>query len=517
MKHTLRLPASIQTIPEGLAFWAGQTPHVPALRALDGRQLTHGELCDAVAEVATRLQAHGVRPEDRVALVLPSGFTLAIVLLGTMAVAEAAPLSVMATARELARDIERLPARLIISDESYDPAGREAATSLRIPSLSFDEHVPCPTGPRACGLQPWAVGPNHIAAILHTSGTTGLPKRVPRPHRTFVAGAHVAGDSSGLTPDDVGLVASGLHTNSGMVNLSTALLTGGTCLIAPGIDPTAFPALLEEHQPTWMVSTASELNLILAASSAAGRARVAGPRSRLRVVRTGAQPMTPGTAERAEQSLGALMLESFGMTEASYITSSGPTSAERRAGSCGRAAGCVVRIVNGDREPVPPGVAGEIVIRGATLFPGYLDDPEANASAFLPDGWFRTGDLGYIDADGYLFITGRQNELINRGGEKIAPLEIDRALLTHPAVREAAAFSVPDARLGEDVVAAVVLEPEAKPSVRELRMWMLERLSPYKTPRRIWVVDRLPRTGTGKVQRGELARRWCLDHECTPP
>jgi acyl-CoA synthetase (AMP-forming)/AMP-acid ligase II len=266
-----------------------------------------------------------------------------------------------------------------------------------------------------------------------------------------------------------------------------------------------------------MVSTASELNLILAAASAAGRARVAGPASRLRVVRTGAQPMTPGTAERAERSLGALMLESFGMTEASYITSSGPSVRERRVGSCGRAAGCAVRILNDDGQPAPPGVAGEIAIRGVTLFPGYLDDPEANAAAFLPDGWFRTGDVGYLDADGYLFTTGRQNEIINRGGEKIAPLEIDRALLAHPALREAAAFSVPDARLGEDVVAAVVFAPAAQASVRELRMWMLERLSPFKTPRRVWTVDSLPRTGSGKVQRGELTRRWCLEHECTPP
>jgi acyl-CoA synthetase (AMP-forming)/AMP-acid ligase II len=515
MNHALRLPASIQTIPDGLAFWADETPLAPALRGLDGQQLAHGELRDAVAEVAVRLRASGVRAEDRVALVLPSGFTLAVLLLGTMTVAEAAPLSVMASARELTRDIERLPARLVISDESYDPAGRNVAASLGIASLSSHELMSWPVDSRLRRPWPAAVDLNSIAAILHTSGTTGLPKRVPRPHRTFVAGARVAGDSSGLTPADVGLVGSGLHTNSGVVNLLTSLLTGGTCLIAPGIDPTTFPALLEEHRPTWMVSTASELNLILAAASAAGRARVAGPASRLRVVRTGAQPMTPGTAERAERSLGALMLESFGMTEASYITSSGPSVRERHVGSCGRAAGCAVRILNDDGQPAPPGVAGEIAIRGATLFPGYLDDPEANAAAFLPDGWFRTGDVGYLDADGYLFITGRQNELINRGGEKIAPLEIDRVLLAHPAVREAAAFPVPDARLGEDVVAAVVFAPAAQASVRELRMWMLERLSPFKTPRRIWTVDSLPRTRTGKVQRGELTRRWCLEHECT--
>ena len=157
---------------------------------------------------------------------------------------------------------------------------------------------------------------------------------------------------------------------------------------------------------------------------------------------------------------------------------------------------------------LPPGTPGEVVIRGETLFSGYLEDAAANAAAFLPGGWFRTGDLGYVDEDGYLYLIGRLNELINRGGEKIAPLEVDRALLTHPAVAEAAAFAVPDARLGEDVVAAVVLRPGAAATARELRRWLLERLTPYKAPRRIWFVERLPRTPTGKVQRGELTRRW---------
>jgi acyl-CoA synthetase (AMP-forming)/AMP-acid ligase II len=148
------------------------------------------------------------------------------------------------------------------------------------------------------------------------------------------------------------------------------------------------------------------------------------------------------------------------------------------------------------------------VIRGPTLFPGYLDDAEADAMVFLPGGWFRTGDLGFLDEDGFLYLSCRLNELINRGGEKIAPVEIDHALLSHPAVGEAAVFAVPDARLGEDIVAAVVLRPGMLATPRELRGWMLTHLSPYKVPRRIWMVDHLPRTRTGKVQRGVLADRF---------
>jgi acyl-CoA synthetase (AMP-forming)/AMP-acid ligase II len=151
---------------------------------------------------------------------------------------------------------------------------------------------------------------------------------------------------------------------------------------------------------------------------------------------------------------------------------------------------------------------GEIWVRGPKVVSGYLDDPEATAGAFLPGGWYRTGDTGYLDDEGFLFVTGRLNELINRGGDKIAPAEVDGALLAHPAVRDAAAFAVPDKRLGEDVVAAVVLNDGQTATPRELRRWLLNRLSPHKAPRRIWFVPELPRTATGKVQRGVLSERF---------
>ena len=167
-----------------------------------------------------------------------------------------------------------------------------------------------------------------------------------------------------------------------------------------------------------------------------------------------------------------------------------------------------VRFVGPDGVEAAAGSEGEIWVRGPRVMSGYLDDAEMTAAVLSPDGWYRTGDLGYLDEDGFLFLTGRLNDLINRGGEKIAPAEVDAALLAHPAVAEAAAFSVPDARLGEDVVAAVVLRDGIALKPRELRAWMLGRLSPTRTPRRIWVVDALPRTETGKVRRGVLAERF---------
>jgi acyl-CoA synthetase (AMP-forming)/AMP-acid ligase II len=458
-----------------------------------------------MAEVAKRLAARGIERGDRVVLVLPPSADAAVVLLGTMAAAAAAPLNAASTVHELTRDMERLSCQLVVTDGSE--AGC-AAEVLGIATVGMHALTECGNPSPVADIALSAVTPDDIAVILHTSGTTGFPKRVPRPHRTLIAGAHAAKACSSLAADDVLLLVAGLHTNAGVVNLLAALVHGGTCVVAPGFDPAQYADWLAQHRPTWAVLTVSELNLILDAAETAGRETIAGADSRLRIVRPGSQPMTPGTLERAERSLRALVLEGYGMTEASYITGYGPDASDRRDGSCGPPRGVAVRIVDESGRAVPANTVGAVAIRGPTLFPGYLDDPEANAAVFLPDGWFRTGDTGSVDEDGYLSLRGRLNEQINRGGEKIAPTEVDWVLLEHPAVAEAAAFAVPDVRLGEDIVAAVVFKRGMTATARELRRWMLDRLSPSKAPRRIWIVKRLPHTGSGNVQRGELARRW---------
>jgi acyl-CoA synthetase (AMP-forming)/AMP-acid ligase II len=508
MIKSLRLPNTIQTIPAALAFWAERTPDAPALRAIDGRGWSHCELLGAISVVASRLSALGVKHDEQVALVLPPGVDACIALLGAMVAAVASPLNPGSTPHELSRDLQRLAPRLVVTGGTTAEACQDVAAALGLATIPVDNLLASDDRPAVPvdGLPPR--DPDSIAVILHTSGTTASPKRVPRPHRTYAASARAARACTNLTPADVELLAAGLHTNAGVANLLAALFCGGSCVVAPGFDPIAFPDWLADHGPTWFISTPSEITLLLDAAAAAGQETVVGPGSRLRAVRLGAQPMSPGTLERAERSLRALIFDGYGMTEASYITGSGPGAQDRRIGSCGRALSTEVRVLDEDDRELPPGTAGAIVIRGPTLFPGYLDDAEADAMVFLPGGWFRTGDLGYLDEDGFLYLSGRLNELINRGGEKIAPVEIDHALLSHPAVGEAAVFAVPDARLGEDIVAAVVLRPGMLATPRELRGWMLTHLSPYKVPRRIWMVDHLPRTRTGKVQRGVLADRF---------
>jgi acyl-CoA synthetase (AMP-forming)/AMP-acid ligase II len=462
---------------------------------------------EIVTTVGLKIRIAGVAPEDRVALLLSPAVDSTTVLLGTMAAAIAAPLNPTSTPEELKRDLGRLDPRLLLIGNDAKESWWEVASALNIPVVSADELLAsnqiCDSD--ATGLAP--CDPDRIATILHTSGTTGLPKRVPRPHRTLVAGARAEQESSALTPDDVLLLTTGLHAKAGQANLLGALLSGGLCIVAPGFSAADYPQWLERQRPTWVFSTAAELNLLLNSMNTEGEP-LRQPNSRLRFIRTGSQAMTLGTAVRAERCLGALWLDGYGMSEVSCIAASGPTAADRREGSCGRPWAVEVQIVNEAGNALPRNAPGEVVVRGATLFPGYLDDPEANGRSFLPGGWFRTGDVGFLDAEGFLYLTGRAKEQINRGGEKIAPLEVDRALQCHPAVADAAAFGVPDPVLGEDVVAAVVPKLGTQISARVLRAWMLDHLSPFKVPRRIWFVDELPRTATGKVQRGELTRRW---------
>jgi acyl-CoA synthetase (AMP-forming)/AMP-acid ligase II len=508
MRDAQQLPAHIETIPDALAFWAEQTPDAPALRATDGCKLSYRELQEAIDRISHRLVALGIAREGRVAVVLPVGLDMCVTLLGIIASAVAVPFNPMSSASELNRDLERSKPDLVVTGGQPQAMTRDVATRLAIPVVTADDLMaPCTTEPALITIRP-TTDPQQIAVILHTSGTTALPKRVPRTHGNFTAAARVARDATRLTPDDVLLLTSGIHHNMGLADFLVCLLNGGCCVVTPGFDPHEYPEWLRVHRPTWTVMTPSELILLLEDAAASGREFIAGPESRLRYVGAGAQATTAGTLERAERSLRAPVLSGYGMTETGNITKFGSDGQDRRKGSCGRSWGMAIRIVDEAGLDVSPGTGGEVMVSGPTVFSGYLDDPEANAAAFLSDGWFRTGDIGYLDEDGFLYLTSRLSELINRGGEKIAPLEVDQVLARHPAVADAAVFPVPDTRLGEDIVAAIVLKQGATATPRELRRWMLDRLTSFKVPRRIWIVEALPKTPTGKVQRRVLADRY---------
>jgi acyl-CoA synthetase (AMP-forming)/AMP-acid ligase II len=339
-----------------------------------------------------------------------------------------------------------------------------------------------------------------VALILHTSGSTGRPKRVPLKHANLSVSAQNVARSYGLTEDDVSLCVMPLFHVHGLVASTLATLTtGGTVVVPNKFNPLSFWRVAKDAGATWY-SAVPTIHQILA--SRKGGERPAGA-ERLRFIRSCSASLAPQLMEEMEAAFGAPVLEAYGMTEAAHQMASNPLPpAARKPGSVGRGTDVQISIMDPQGRHLSTGQRGEVVIKGPNVISGYENNPEANATSFV-DGWFRTGDQGYLDEQGYLTLVGRIKELINRGGEKISPREIDEVLLTHPAVAEAVCFGVPHPTWGEEVAAAVVVrEAVTEP---ELLAFCKDRLADFKRPKQIHITETIPRTATGKIQRRIVA------------
>jgi acyl-CoA synthetase (AMP-forming)/AMP-acid ligase II len=346
-------------------------------------------------------------------------------------------------------------------------------------------------------------GADDVALVLHTSGTTSRPKRVPLRHRNVLASVENVIRSYELNADDVSLCIMPLFHVHGLVAAALATLgSGGTVVIPAGYGALGFGALLQGTRPTWFTASPTPHSLILS------RLRADRPPGgeRLRFIRSCSAALSPAQMETMEQRFRVPVVEAYGMTEASHQMASNPLPPGRRVpGSVGRGTGVGIGILeDGGVVRESAGSTGEVCVRGPNVIDGYESNPEANASSFL-DGWFRTGDLGTLDADGYLRLLGRLKELINRGGEKIAPREIDEVLESHPAVAEAVSFGTPHPTWGEVVEAAVVLRTQV--GEKDLLAYCRKRLADFKVPSRLHFVDAIPKTPTGKVQRRFVAEK----------
>jgi acyl-CoA synthetase (AMP-forming)/AMP-acid ligase II len=339
--------------------------------------------------------------------------------------------------------------------------------------------------------------------ILHTSGTTSRPKRVPIRHRNLAASAANIIATYGLSPADTALCVMPLfHIHGIVASMLSTLASGGTLICPDGFNALEFWRWVEAYHPTWYSAVPTMHQLLLARADRNMDVIRAHP---FRFIRSSSAPLPPVVLERLEATFGAPVLEAYGMTEASHQMASNPLPPKlHKPGTVGYGVGVEVAIMDEAGRLLPPGQRGEVVIRGPNVIDGYENNPEANATAFV-QGWFRTGDQGAIDEQGYLALTGRLKELINRGGEKISPLEIDDVLLRHPAVAEALAFAVPHKTLGEDIHAAVVLKAPASES--ELREHCAARLAEFKVPRVFHILEEIPRGATGKPQRINLAKQ----------
>jgi acyl-CoA synthetase (AMP-forming)/AMP-acid ligase II len=343
------------------------------------------------------------------------------------------------------------------------------------------------------------------ALILHTSGTTARPKIVPLLQRNVVATARHIVATLALRPEDVCLNIMPLFHIHGLMAATLASLAAGSQVsCSPGFNALRFFHWLDEVRPSWYTAVPTMHQTILARADRHPES-VAG--SRLRLIRSSSASLPPQVMAELERTFRAPVVEAYGMTEAAHQMASNPLPPRaRKPGSVGPAAGPEVGIMDERGNLLSRGEIGEVVIRGPNVTPGYEANPEANAKAFT-DGWFRTGDQGSLDEDGYLRLTGRLKELINRGGEKISPLEVDEALMHHPAVLQVVAFPMPHEKLGEEVAAAVVLREGLHATERELRAFAATRLADFKVPRRIVIVSEIPKGATGKLQRIGLASK----------
>lgn len=489
----------LMSVAQVLDSQARARPSEIAIAAPGLPALTYESLWAYVQGAVAALNALGAGAGDRVAIVLPNGPKMAAAFFAVSAGASAAPLNPAYRAAELEFFLADLEAKALLVADGQESPARDVATALHIPVVELSALDATPS------TQPRFSGPSHEALVLHTSGTTSRPKLVPLTHANICTSAHNIVAALDLRPQDRCLNVMPLFHIHGLIGaLLSSIAAGAGVVCTPGFDARWFFPWLDEFHPTWYTAVPTIHQAVLAAASAGASSAA---RARLRFVRSCSAALPPRVMAELEDLFLAPVIESYGMTEASHQMASNPLPPRpRKPGSVGVAAGPEVAIMDERAGLLGTGRQGEIVIRGPNVTSGYYNMPSANQQAFT-NGWFRTGDQGYLDEEGYLFLTGRLKEIINRGGEKISPREIDDVLMEHPAVAQAITFALPHPTLGQDVAAAIVLRPSREVTEDGLRRFCAGRLAAFKVPTRLVFVGQIPKGPTGKPQRIGLAEK----------
>jgi acyl-CoA synthetase (AMP-forming)/AMP-acid ligase II/acyl carrier protein len=493
-----------ENVYEILSVQAQERPDAVALEDARDLRVSYGQLFAKVGALIDVLHGLGVGRGARVAIVLPNGVEMAITLLGVTCVATAVPLNPVYRREEYRAYFDEIRVGFLLTRKGFQSEARAVASEKGVPilelssdgklELTSDERRPAGSGLAERG---------DVALVLLTSGSTGRSKKVPLTHRNICVSTRDICRTLALGPADRCLCMWEQFHVGGLVDLLLVpLASGGTVICAGGFDAARFYELLEAKQPTWFQGVPTTLNeLSVYAKKSLTRLGVAP----LRFIRSVAAALSPQLMEEIESLFNVPVIQTFGMTEAGpLITTNLLPPAPRKPGSVGPSCGPEIRIEAPDGTPLPSGEIGEVAVRGENVVAGYEDAPEANAHSFR-GGWFHTGDTGYLDSDGHLFLKGRLKEMINRGGEKITLQEIDDVLLAHPAIAQAATFSVKHRTLGEDVAAAVVLRTPGAVSEAEIRGFVAQRLAEFKVPQRVLILEAMPRDPIGKVNRLTLA------------
>ena len=505
------LPGEAALTEDGAATLHGQLaqhalarPLSPALLSPGRRAIGYAELLAVIRGLRPWLAGHGLSSASRIAVVMPSGLESAVATLAIAAQATCIPLHPGLPEPELHDSLADARADAVVGLPGDAVADRLART-LGVVHLPFDLPHWLAGAAAAAGAADsdasWPA-PSDTAFVLFTSGTTGQAKRVPLGQRQVVSSARSIARHLALATADRALCVMPIHHSHGLVGgLLAPLAAGSSVVCAPAFDAPSFMGWMAEFAPTWYTAAPTVHHAI---ADQASRDPAAASAPALRLIRSASSPMPVALLHRLEDLWGVPVIESYGMTESATQLASNPLPpARRKAGSVGHPVGAELRVVDAHGHGLPVGQIGAVVARGPALFEGYEDDPEANAEAFR-DGWFLTGDLGRFDADGDLFLTGRSKELINRGGEKIAPFEVEQALLRLAGVAQAVAYPVPHPTLGEDVHAIVVATPGHALDGPALRAELFGRLADFKIPARVRVLETIPVGPGGKIRRRDL-------------
>jgi len=493
------------TIRELIVQQAAARPDaVYALSTEGTASISFAELDAGSRRLGALLRRHGLGPGDTVSLVMPNGLQTLRILLGAMSQGLIVnPVNLVSQTEQMRYVLDHSDCKLVFVAPEWEAPVRALLSGL---DREVVLTVADPEGLRLPGededeFSAAAVPASAVALLMYTSGTTGVPKGVMLTQANLVANARSISAEHALGPQDRVLGVLPLyHINAFAVTMLAPLAHGGSVAVAPRFSAARFWSQAFDAHCTWINVVPTIISFLLE-----GEVPQAEVLARIRFCRSASAALPPEHLLAFERKFGIGIVETMGLTECVAPCFSNPLEpAQRKLGSVGRPSGCEARVIDTACMTLPDGQRGEIAIRGPNVMRGYYKNESATTAAFTPDGWLRTGDLGHRDSDGFFYVTGRLKELIIKGGENIAPREIDEALLAHPAVLDAAAVGVPDRHYGQEILAAVVLREGMACTDDELREFCLQRLGRYKTPKIIRFVGELPRGPSGKVQRLKL-------------
>lgn len=485
------------------------------IQAPDESEITYGELLNYIDNTFNQLSSLGFKKEDRIAIALENGSAMASTFIAIASNYTSCPLNPSFTKEEFKFYYDDLKVKAVIIQENQLIKAREAAEELNIKIINLKKK----TASNFIKLniemnntdKTFSSNSNEedISMILHTSGTTSRPKMVPLTHKNLMASAKNISTTLNLNKNDKCLnVMPMFHIHGLIAAILAPIYQSGSIITPSGFDALKIFRWIEEYKPTWYTAVPTMHQAIL---SRAPRNTAIIKNNPLKFIRSSSASLPSTVMENLEKTFNTCVIESYGMTEAAHQMTSNPMPPKKRkSGSVGLPAGPDVsllyknKIINNDKNN--RNITGHIIIKGENVTSGYINNPKANAESYI-NGWFLTGDEGMFDDDGYLKITGRLKEIINRGGEKISPKEIDEILMAHESVQQAVAFSVPHEKLGEDLFAAVVLKENKGTNEVDLKNYCKNRLIKFKIPRKILIVNEIPKGPTGKLQRIGLAEK----------